>query len=84
MNEIAPSLIPAQHIEFLGLLVPAMVQPKLQNYVAVLMPQFVYKKGQLSISTRTVEDLFLLSGLNMDTKWVLRFEENQMPGMAVR
>ena len=46
----------------------------LQNLVAVLLPQFAYKKGQLYLASRSVEDIFLMRGLNIDMKWALPFK----------
>jgi len=41
------------------------------------MPQFAYKKGQLAMASRSVEDLFINRGLQMEYKWALVF--NQKP-----
>ena len=46
-----------------------------QNLMAVVMPQFAYKKGQLAMASRSVEDLFINRGLPMDDKWALVFDQ---------
>ena len=46
-----------------------------QNLMAVIMPQFAYKKGQLYIASRTIEDLFIDRGFNMDCKCAVIFKE---------
>ena len=46
-----------------------------QNLMAVTIPQFVFKKGQLAMASRSVEDLFINRGLAMDNKWALVFDE---------
>ena len=52
----------------------ALVSGNLHNLVAVLMPQFAYKKGLLYLASRPVEDIFLMRGLNIDMKWALPFK----------
>ena len=39
------------------------------------MPQFAYKKGQLYIASRSLEDIFINRGLHMDQKWAIVFKQ---------
>ena len=53
----------------------ASVMSQGQNLLAVLMPQFAYKKGQLYMASRAVEDIFIQCGLSMDSKWAIPFKQ---------
>ena len=73
LNLSAPSISGTQDMAFFGSCASAMVQG--QNLMAVVMPQFAYKKGQLAMASRSVEDLFINRGLPMDDKWALVFDQ---------
>ena len=62
-NLSAPSLSHATDMAFYGSCASCMVQG--QNLMAVIMPQFAYKKGQLYIAARAVEDPFINRGLQI-------------------
>ena len=65
---------------FFGSCAQTMVQG--QNLMAVIMPQFAYKKGQLAMASRAVEDLFINRGLQMDYKWALVFNSIRNPTLG--
>ena len=71
LNVSAPSISGTNDMAFFGSCAQTMVQG--QNLMAVIMPQFAYKKGQLAMASRAVEDLFINRGLAMDNKWALVF-----------
>ena len=43
--------------------------------MAVTMPQFAYKKSQLYMASRSIEDLFINRGLQMDYKCAIIFKQ---------
>ena len=73
LNLAAPSISQANDMQFFGSCASSLVQG--QNLMAVVMPQFAYKKGQLAMASRSVEDLFINRGLPMDDKWALVFDQ---------
>jgi hypothetical protein len=73
LNLSAPSISTTNDMAFFGSCAQTMVQG--QNLMAVIMPQFAYKKGQLAMTSRAVEDLFINRGLQMDYKWALVFNQ---------
>ena len=74
LNLIAPSTTSSSDYDLYGTLASALASGNLQNLLAVIMPQFAYKKGQLYLASRSVEDIFLMRGLNIDMKWALPFK----------
>ena len=46
-----------------------------QNLMVVIMLQFAYKKGQLALASRAVEDIFMNRALQIDHKWALVFNQ---------
>ena len=72
-NLSAPSMSQANDLAFYGSLASCLVQG--QNLMAVVMPQFAYKKGHLYMASRTIEDLFINRGLQMDCKWAIVFKQ---------
>ena len=71
-NLAAPSISLTIDFTFYGSCASCLVQG--QNLMAVVMPQFAYKKGQLYIASRAIEDLFINRGLQMDCKCALIFK----------
>ena len=51
-----------------------------QNLTALIMPQFAYKKGQLYIASRTVEDIFINRGLQIEYNFAILFNEKSTIG----
>ncbi len=72
-NNAAPSMSNNADMAYHGSVACAMAQG--QNLMAVIMPQFSYKKGQLYLANRMVEDIFVLRGLTLDSKWAVTFKE---------
>ena len=62
----------AHDLEFFGAFASCIAQG--QNLTAVVMPQFAYKKGQLYMASRAVEDVFINRGLPIDVKWAIPFK----------
>ena len=76
VNLAAPSLTSANDLEmYSGLTQGLMCGHPGNDLCAILMPQFTYKKGQLYIATRMVEDVFINKGLNIDAKFSIPFKE---------
>ena len=46
-----------------------------KNLMAVIMPPFAYKNGQLYMASRSVEDIFINRGLQIDHKFAILFKE---------
>ena len=72
-NLSAPSMSQGNDLAFYGSCASCLV--KGQNLMAVVMLQFAYKKGQLYIVSRSIEDIFINRGLNMDSKWAIVFKQ---------
>ena len=72
LNLAAPSKSTNADMELFGAMASCL--SKSNNLMAVAMPQFGYKKGQLYMASRLVEDMFVLRGLKMDLKWALSFK----------
>ena len=51
-----------------------------QNLMSVIMPQFAYKNGQLYIASRSVEDIFINRGLQINHKFAFLFRRNPTIG----
>ena len=45
-----------------------------QNLMAVTMPQFAYKNGHLYMASRSVQDIFINRGLQIDHKFAILFK----------
>ena len=58
LNLIAPSTSVSSDYELYGTLTSALVMGNLQDLVAVILPQFAYKKGQLYLASRAVDGIF--------------------------
>ena len=71
INLAAPSMSSSLDMDFFGGCASCM--SKGQNLMAVIMPQFTYKKNQLYILSRSTEDLFVNRGLAVDCKWAIPF-----------
>ena len=72
-NLSSPSMSQANDLSFYGSCASCMA--KGQNLMAVIMPQFAYKKGQLYMVSRSIEDIFINRGLVMDSKWAIVFKQ---------
>ena len=59
LNLAAPSLSPSFDMEFFGSCA----------LMAVIMPQFSYKRGPIYILSRMVKDIFVSRGLAIDSQW---------------
>ena len=72
-NLASPSLSHAKELQLFGACGPCM--SKGQNLMAVIMPQFSYKRHQNYLAHRMVEDLYITRGLGLDAKWALVFNK---------
>ena len=73
LNLSAPSISGTQDMAFFGSCAQTMVQG--QNLMAVIMPQYAYKNGQLYVASRSVEDIVINRGLQIDHKFAILFKE---------
>ena len=72
-NLAAPSLSHSKELQLFGACGSCM--SKGQNLMAVIMPQFSYKRNQNYPAQRMVEDLYITRGLGLDAKWALVFNK---------
>ena len=72
-NLSAPSMSQGPDLQPYGSCASCLVQG--QNLMAVIMPQFAYKEGQLHMASRAIEDLFINRGLQMDYKCAIIFKQ---------
>lgn len=72
-NLTAPIMSQAHDLALFRACASCMAQS--QNLMAVIMPQFAHKKGQLYMVSRSIEDLFINRALQMDCKFAIVFKQ---------
>ena len=73
VNWVAPCAISAPELELHANMIAMIAGHSPKNIVAILNPQFCYKKGQLYLSELMISNLLSERALNFDHKWGLTF-----------